>query len=59
LISSVLDTPEFFWNAPDSLQQLYERVCDYLELEARVAVLNARLGVLQVRAQYTAEDPVG
>lgn len=29
------------------LQVLYERSCDYLELETRVEVLNARFQVLQ------------
>eukprot|EP00878_Enallax_costatus_P019516 GHUV01020590.1.p1 GENE.GHUV01020590.1~~GHUV01020590.1.p1 ORF type:complete len:327 (+),score=56.52 GHUV01020590.1:1601-2581(+) len=47
LLSSVLDTPEFFWRAPDSFQALYERICEYLELEERVEVLNARFAVLQ------------
>ncbi|WIA12464.1 hypothetical protein OEZ86_003424 [Tetradesmus obliquus] len=47
LLSSVLDTPEFFWRAPDSFQALYERICEYLELEQRVEVLNARFAVLQ------------
>lgn len=46
LLSTVLDTPEFFWSAPDSLQALYERCCEYLELETRVEVLNARFNVL-------------
>jgi hypothetical protein len=27
LLSSVLDTPEFFWRAPDSYQTLYEAIC--------------------------------
>ena len=35
LLSTVLDTPEFFWSAPDHLQTLYKRVCEYLELETR------------------------
>jgi uncharacterized Rmd1/YagE family protein len=30
-----------------SIQALYERACEYLELEARVRVLNARFHVLQ------------
>lgn len=24
----MLDTPEFFWSAPDSMQNLYKRVCE-------------------------------
>uniref|UniRef100_A0A7S0RWY3 DUF155 domain-containing protein n=1 Tax=Chlamydomonas leiostraca TaxID=1034604 RepID=A0A7S0RWY3_9CHLO len=47
LLSSVLDTPAFFWSAPDHLQALYERACEYLELETRAEVLNARFAVLQ------------
>lgn len=34
-------------SAPDQLQALYERACDYLELDRRVEVLNARFTVLQ------------
>lgn len=47
LLSTVLDTPEFFWSAPDSMQNLYKVVCDYMELDNRVEVLNNRLMVLQ------------
>jgi uncharacterized Rmd1/YagE family protein len=47
LLSTVLDTPEFFWSAPDSMQSLYKRVCDYIEFDARVEVLNSRFQVLQ------------
>lgn len=49
LLSSVLDTPDFFWESdvPDSLQHLYEGCCSYLEYENRVEVLNQRFGVLQ------------
>ena len=45
LLSSVLDTPEYFWDVPDSHQALYERACEYLELPSRIEVLNARLEV--------------
>lgn len=41
----MLDTPEFFWSAPDSMQNLYKRVCEYMELDNRVEVLNNRLMV--------------
>jgi uncharacterized Rmd1/YagE family protein len=30
LLSSVLDTPNVFWSAPDHLQHLYVRACEYL-----------------------------
>jgi Uncharacterised ACR, YagE family COG1723 len=44
-VLQVLDTPEFFWSAPDSMQNLYKRVCEYMELDNRVEVLNNRLMV--------------
>jgi uncharacterized Rmd1/YagE family protein len=47
LLSSVLGTPEWFWSTPDAMQALYERACEYLELDTRVGVLNARFQVLQ------------
>ncbi|KAL4430906.1 hypothetical protein ABPG75_006162 [Micractinium tetrahymenae] len=47
LLSTVLDTPEFFWSAPDSFQNLYKRVCEYMEYDTRVEVLNSRFQVLQ------------
>lgn len=47
LLSCVLDTPEFFWHEPDSLQALYTRIIEYLELPTRVEVLNSRFTVLQ------------
>jgi uncharacterized Rmd1/YagE family protein len=47
LLSTVLDTPEFFWSAPDSMQNLYKRVCEYMEYDTRVEVLNNRFQVLQ------------
>lgn len=33
LLSSVLDVPEFFWREKDSLQALYNRILEYLELQ--------------------------
>lgn len=47
LLSTVLDVPEFFWDAADELQGLYGTVTKYLELKNRVAVLNARYEVLE------------
>ena len=32
LLDSVLDTPEYFWNQTDSLQLLYEKVGEYVEV---------------------------
>lgn len=45
LLSSVLETPEFFWTAPDQLQLLYAAVCEYLEIEDRLEVVNGRFTV--------------
>ncbi len=45
LLSTVLDTPEFFWSAPDIMQTLYKRICEYMELDDRVEVLNNRFSV--------------
>ncbi|GAX76442.1 hypothetical protein CEUSTIGMA_g3887.t1 [Chlamydomonas eustigma] len=47
LLSPVLDTPEFFWRAPDAFATLYKRVIEYLELGERVELLNSRFTVLQ------------
>ena len=46
LLGSVLDVPDFFWDRPDSVQALYQRVCAYVELPARMEVLESRFGVL-------------
>jgi len=45
LLSNVLDMPSF--GSADHLQALYERAHEYLELDQRVKVLNARFDVLQ------------
>lgn len=37
-------------SAPDHLQVLYKRVCEYVEIDTRVEVLNTRFVVLQVSA---------
>ncbi|GIL79953.1 hypothetical protein Vretimale_12815 [Volvox reticuliferus] len=47
LTATMLDTPEFFWRAPDQLQSLYERACEYLDISARLDMLNTRFMVLQ------------
>merc|ERR1711920_537034 len=46
-LSSVLNTPEYFWHAPDALQALYKEVCTYLEVEERIDAINSRLEVTQ------------
>ncbi|MEW5307338.1 MAG: hypothetical protein WDW36_009743 [Sanguina aurantia] len=47
LLSHVLGTPDYFWRAPDWLQALYERACEYQELETRIQLVNARFEVIQ------------
>ncbi|GLC38116.1 sporulation protein rmd1 [Pleodorina starrii] len=47
LTATMLDIPEFFWRAPDQLQSLYERACEYLDIKARMEMLNTRFLVLQ------------
>ena len=37
LLSSVLDTPEYFWDVPDSLQMLYDKVRRHLPHQAPFA----------------------
>lgn len=45
LHADVLDTPEFFWEYSE-LEPLYAMAANYLDLEARVEVLNQRLDVI-------------
>ncbi len=47
ILSPLLDTPAYFWTAPDALQALYKSLCVYLELDARVSIVNARLSVME------------
>eukprot|EP00798_Chlamydomonas_sp_ICE-L_P011686 gene11686-34409_t len=47
LLSSVLDTPDFFWRMPDNLQTLYDSVLEYLQLGDRVELINGRFVVIQ------------
>jgi uncharacterized Rmd1/YagE family protein len=46
LLGDALGNPDFFWHERDALLALYGRVCEYLELDDRVDVLNARFAVL-------------
>ena len=57
LLSTVLDTPEFFWSAPDSMQTLYKRVCEYMELDDRVEVLNNRFSVCGLLSMFHEPAP--
>lgn len=47
LLSTVLDTPEFFWGEHDRYVGLYRSVIEYLEFDERVELLNNRFQVLQ------------
>lgn len=47
LLGAVLDTPAFFWDASDALCALYDAIFEYLEIEARVEILNARFEILE------------
>ena len=42
----LLDTPEYFWEYPE-YEGYYERMTKYLDLDARVAVLNKKVEVIQ------------
>jgi len=42
LDSDLLDTPEFFWRRP-KYQPFYLKAADYLDIQARVAILNRKL----------------
>ena len=46
LLMNILDTPSYFWSAPDALQVLYKRCYDYLDMEERVQTINLRYQVL-------------
>lgn len=41
----VLDTPEFFWEYPE-LEHFYKMITNYLDVSARVQVLNQRLDIV-------------
>lgn len=45
LSSSILDTPDYFWDVEPALHPLYTAVREYLEIEQRVHVLNDRCKV--------------
>lgn len=41
----MLDTPNFFWDSEPTLHPLYKAVREYLEIKARIQVLNERCRV--------------
>jgi len=46
LLSGVLDTPEYFWSKPDTLEELYKKVAEYLEIDVRIEAVKSRLDML-------------
>ncbi len=42
----LLDTPEFFWDYPE-LEDVYQKLAKYLELQPRMGILDKKLGTLQ------------
>lgn len=42
----LLDTPEFFWEYPE-FENYYEKISKYLDIKARVEVLNKKVEVIQ------------
>lgn len=53
LLSSVLDTPEFFWRAPDSFQTLYEAICQVGPYFAKFRALGLGDGSQELYELYT------
>ncbi|MFN4173975.1 MAG: RMD1 family protein [Parachlamydiaceae bacterium] len=50
-----LDLPEFFWDYPE-LEPLYQMVANYLDIRARVEVLNHRLDILHELYEVLANE---
>ena len=55
LHGSVLDSPELMWSEPE-LEPIYQATRGYLEIEQRVALLNARLEVISDMLQMLKEQ---
>lgn len=55
LRSDLLDVPEYFWQNP-VLRPLYEKACDYLELNSRIEVLNKRSTVILELQQMLSDE---
>lgn len=47
LMSSVLDTPEYFWTVQDWVEELYKALGNYFEVPERIGAVNARLEIVQ------------
>jgi uncharacterized Rmd1/YagE family protein len=55
LHADVLDLPEFFWDHPE-LEPLYQMVANYLDIRARVEVLNRRLDIIHELYEVLANE---
>jgi uncharacterized Rmd1/YagE family protein len=42
----LLDTPEFFWDYPE-LEETYQKLAKYLDLQPRIEILNKKLATIQ------------
>ncbi|GAB7364711.1 hypothetical protein MBLNU230_g5511t1 [Neophaeotheca triangularis] len=56
LSSNMLDTPGFFWDSEPTLHPLYAAVREYLEIKARVQVLNERCRVFLDLAEILSDS---
>jgi len=51
----LLDTPEFFWEYPE-LQESYQRITSYLEIEQRIRLLTDKLEIIQQLLNMLADE---
>jgi uncharacterized Rmd1/YagE family protein len=51
----LLDTPEFFWEFPE-LQDTYQNISNYLEIEPRVRLLNDKLDLIHELLNMLADE---
>jgi uncharacterized Rmd1/YagE family protein len=52
---SLLDTPEFFWDYPE-LEESYQRLAKYLDLQPRIEILTKKLSTIQSLLSMLAEE---
>lgn len=51
----LLDTPEFFWEYPE-LQDIYQSITNYLEIEQRIRLLTDKLDIIHELLNMLAEE---
>ena len=56
LASNMLDTPNFFWESEPTLHPLYNAVREYLEIGARIQVMNERCRVFLDLAEILSDS---